>query len=204
MFELLLIIFFILFAWLTTRRLLNGLLLIVAFLPSYLLRFQIVGVPMTVLEGMILITTLIWIIQHRHDWKKVGASALKAKLPKTPYHRWFMATILLLIAATVSIFVSTDTRAAMGIYKAYFVEPLLFFSVFISTVKTEQDKKQIIWALLLGTLPITIFAIIQKFTGWLIPNPFWQAEATRRVTSFFGYPNAVALYVAPLIPLAIY
>lgn len=199
-----LFIFFIFFTWLTTSRVLNGLLLIVAFLPSYLLRFQIGNIPMTVLEEMILITTLIWIIQHRHDWKKVGASALKAKLPKAPYHRWFIATILLLLAATISVFVSTDTRAAMGIWKAYFVEPLLFFSILISTVKTEQDKKQIIWALLLGTLPITIFAIIQKFTGWLIPNPFWQAEATRRVTSFFGYPNAVALYVAPLLPLTIY
>lgn len=204
MFEFLLAIFFILFAWLTTRRILNGLLLIVAFLPSYLLRFQIAGVPITVLEGMILITTLIWIIQHRNDWKKIGAATLKAKLPTVPYHGWLMTTILLLIATTISIFVSTDTRAAMGIWKAYFAEPLLFFSIFISTVKTDADKKQIIWALLLGTLPITIFAIIQKFTGWLIPNPFWQAAETRRVTSFFGYPNAVALYVAPLMPLAIY
>lgn len=204
MFEFLLIIFFILFTWLTTRRILNGLLLIVAFLPSYLLRFQILNIPLTALEGMILITTLIWIIQHRHDWKKIGAATLLAKLPPTPYHRWFAATILLLIAATISVFISSDTRAAMGIYKAYFVEPLLFFSVFISTVKTDADKKQIIWALLLGTLPITIFAIIQKFTGWLIPNPFWQAVETRRVTGLFGYPNAVALYVAPLMPLAIY
>lgn len=204
MFEFLLVIFFILFAWLTIRRTLNGLLLIVAFLPSYLLRFQIGNIPITVLEGIILITTLIWIIQHRNDWKKIGLSAIKGKMPPAPFNRWLIATILLLIAATVSIFVSTDTRAAMGIYKAYFVEPLLFFSIFISTVKTDADKKQIIWALLLGTLPITIFAIIQKFTGWLIPNPFWQAVETRRVTSFFGYPNAVALYVAPLLPLAIY
>lgn len=204
MFEFLLAIFFILFTWLTTRRILNGLLLIVAFLPVYLLRFQIFNIPMTVLEGMILITTLIWIIQHRHDWKKVGASTIKGKLPPTPFNRWFTATILLLIAATISVFTSDNTQAAMGIWKAYFVEPLLFFSIFISTVKTDADKKQIIWALLLGTLPITIFAIIQKFTGWLIPNPFWQAVETRRVTSFFGYPNAVALYVAPLMPLAIY
>ncbi|MBI5022847.1 MAG: O-antigen ligase family protein [Candidatus Magasanikbacteria bacterium] len=204
MFKLLLVIFFILFAWLTTRRILNGLLLIVAFLPSYLLRFQLAGVPITVLEGMILITTLIWIIQHRNDWKKIGASAINGKLPRAPYNRWFAATLLLLIATTVSIFVSTDIRAATGIWKAYFIEPLLFFSVFISTVKTDADKKQIVWALLLGTLPITIFAIIQKFTGWLIPNPFWQAEETRRVTGFFNYPNAVALYVAPLLPLTIY
>lgn len=204
MFELLLAIFFILFTWLATRRILNGLLLIVAFLPSYLLRFQIFNIPMTVLEGMILITTLIWIIQHCRDWKKISASAIKGKLPPAPFNRWLAATMLLLIAATISVFVSSDTRAAMGIWKAYFVEPLLFFSVLISTVKTDADKKQIIWALLLGTLPITIFAIIQKFTGWLIPNPFWQAVETRRVTSFFGYPNAVALYVAPLMPLAIY
>jgi len=50
-------------------------------------------------------------------------------------------------------------------------------------------------------LAISAFAIYQKFTGWLIPNEFWAAEATRRVTSFFGYPNAIGLYLGPIIIL---
>ena len=50
---------------------------------------------------------------------------------------------------------------------------------------------------------LSIFAIYQKFTGTFIPNPFWAAEATRRVTSFYPYPNALALYLAPIVTMLI-
>jgi len=45
---------------------------------------------------------------------------------------------------------------------------------------------------------VAVPAIIQKFTGWGIPNEFWREAATRRVTSWYGFPNAVGLYLAPL------
>ena len=63
---------------------------------------------------------------------------------------------------------------------------------------------KIIWALVLGAIPATLLALAQEFTGWLIPNPFWQNWATRRVTSFWGYPNAVSLFFAPLLPFVVY
>jgi O-antigen ligase len=44
-------------------------------------------------------------------------------------------------------------------------------------------------------------AIYQKITGQFIDNPFWAAVETRRVVSFFGYPNAVGLFLAPLVML---
>ncbi len=58
--------------------------------------------------------------------------------------------------------------------------------------------------MILGALPIVIFAVIQKFTGWFIPNPYWQAEATRRVTGIFEHPLALALFLAPLLPFVVY
>ncbi len=115
-----------------------------------------------------------------------------------------MAIILFLVAATIAVFVSPNKRAALGIWKAYFVEPIMLFVVLISSVKNRSDLNKIIWGLVLGALPVALLAVIQKFTGWLIPNPFWQAIETRRVTSFFGYPNAVALYLAPIIPLMLF
>lgn len=204
MFHLLLFIFFCLFFCLAYRNLVMGLCLIAVFLPSYLIRFQILGVPFTLLEGMILIAVIVWFIKHWGDWSGTIKNFVKGKMPSAPFNQWFLVTILFLLAATFSVFISANLTAALGIWKAYFVEPILLFSVFISTVKNKEQVNKIILSLVLGGLIVAIFAVIQKFTGWLIPNPFWQAEATRRVTSFFGYPNAVALYLAPLIPLVVY
>ncbi len=194
----LLILFFACFFYLASRNLLWGLILIAAFLPSYLIRFEILGIPLTVLEGMILISAAIWLI-------KSGRKNLKSQISNLKnYREWRAAIGLFLLAATVAVFVSPDLRAALGIWKAYFIEPALFFLVLVTTVKNRVEAEKIILGLVLGALPVAIFAVIQKFTGWLIPNPFWAAEATRRVTSVFGYPNAVALYLAPIVPFCIY
>lgn len=200
----LLAIYFLLFSYLVYRRLLWGLILIAAFLPSYLIRFTIFGLPFTLLEGMILITIIFWIIQHGRDWPNVSRQFFKLKPLPQPWNQWLCATVLFLIAATISVWISPQPRAALGLWKAYFVEPVLLFAVLISTVKDRQSLRLVVWGLVLGALPVALFACVQKFTGWLIPNPFWQAEATRRVTSFFGYPNAVALYLAPLLPFVFY
>lgn len=203
MFTIFLTIYFLLFSFLAWRRLLWGLILIAAFLPAYLIRFQVFGVPGTVLEGMIIITLLIWLIKNRKNLKSfpIRVGTIFNFHWKSP---WLWAIILFLAAATISALISPHPLAAWGIWKAYFIEPILFFVVLISTVKNRENLNKIIWGLVLGALPVALFAVIQKFTGWLIPNPFWQAAETRRVTSFFGYPNAVALYLAPLIPLIIY
>ncbi len=107
---------------------------------------------------------------------------------------------LFLTAATISIFISPNLHNAAGIWKAYFIEPILFFFIFIKSIKKE-NLKNIFLVLNLQVFLLGLLAIYQKFTGALIVNPFWATEATRRVTSVFPYPNALALYLAPLIIL---
>ena len=240
---LILSIFYFLFSILAWRRLSWAVLLTIAALPTYLIRFTVGPIPMTLLEGMILVIFAVWLLQ------KLRNSKLKIKNVKfyILHFTFYIPLLLLLLAATISMFVAPDLRAASGVWKAYFVEPILFFLVLRDLLnsklpsQTASPKSQItnnkfqinhksqttnlrfgnwdflgIWDLEIGISPSQIvaalglsilipglFAIYQKFTGAFIPNPFWAAEETRRVTSFYGYPNAIGLYFAPIVMLAL-
>ncbi len=184
-----LVIFSILFALLVWRKPTWAVALIVFALPTYLIRFQIMNIPLTLLEVMILVLFLVWAIKTAYKKQPIILSKYK----------WWI--LLFLIVATISVFVSESRLAAWGIWKAYFVEPILFFLVLINTIKTKKDWGLLVGALWFSALVVSIVAVIQKFTGWWIPNEFWRAEETRRVTSVFGYPNAVGLYLAPIAML---
>ncbi len=99
----------------------------------------------------------------------------------------------------MSVAVSPDIRSAAGIWKAYFVEPILFLLVFLDTIRTKKQIVKSLWALGVSITIPAVIAVFQKYTGWAIPVLFWKAEETRRVTSVYGYPNAIGLYFAPIL-----
>ncbi len=69
---------------------------------------------------------------------------------------------------------------------------------------TTLTPTNLIWFLALSTLSISIFGILQRFTGWHIGNVDWIALQTHRITSFFLSPNAVGLYLGPIVPLILF
>jgi len=174
-------------------------------LPSYLIRFEVGPLPMTVLEGMILILFGIWVVKSFKHLSILTFKQFNFQRLKRWAERWkgLLGTIILfLFSASVAVVVSPETKAAMGLWKAYFVEPILFFIVFISVI--QKDKlKNIIWALAGSSAVVSLVAWYQKLTGNWIANEFWAAEATRRVSGFFPYPNALALYLGPIVVLLI-
>ena len=107
--------------------------------------------------------------------------------------------ILLLIIAFVSAGVSGFSLSSLGIFKAYFFEPVLLFILIINVFKTRRDSLKILSTLLCSAVLISLIALYQKITGQFIFNNFWAEAETRRVVSLFGYPNAIGLYLAPLI-----
>jgi O-antigen ligase len=192
-------IFLIIFAFIAARNLRWAIFLVLASMPSYLIRFQIFGVPTTVLEIMIIVIFFVWLIKNFQflslwDIPRRGTIFKKYKL------LCFFASLFLL-AATIGLFVSPNLREAAGIWKAYFIEPALFFIVLISELRGLKDAKFVISALGVSAFYVSIYAILQRFFGAPIPAP-WQSEL--RITSVFPYPNAVGLYLAPLIPLFVY
>jgi len=211
-FSFLIILFFCFFTYLALRNLLWATAFIVAFLPSYLIRFQIGSIPVTLLEGMILILFAVWVIKLLRGAPTQGqgdmaiSSALKTQeiasaLKRLAMTKWVWLIAVWLVIATIAMFTSPNLRAAAGIWKAYFIEPILFLVIFLNVVKKKEDLELIFYALGFSALYVSAFAVYQKITGVAIPNPIWQAAETRRVTSFYGYPNAVGLYLAPIATL---
>ena len=208
------IIFYLLFICLAWKNIRWGVYAVVALLPTYLIRYSVFGLPATLLEGMIWLLFIIWLVKLKQErnltfnpvkiFKNIVKSPMPAEQDANPLpNQLKLPLFLFLIAATFSVFISANQIAAAGIWKAYFIEPLLFFMIFLYTIKNQIQLKKVIRFLGLTVLAIGAFAVVQKLTGVLIPNPFWADEATRRVTTFFGYPNANALLVVPVVLLTL-
>lgn len=198
---LLAISFFIIYALFArvNFRLASGFLILL--LPSYLIRFSFGPLPTTLLELSFGAIFLVWLWRHsREDWPKILSLVKKNK--------WLFAmTGLLLAAAAVASFVGADIYesrlaaafSALGIWRAYFFEPILFFVILLA----RSETKQIFFWLALSTASISVLAIVQKLTGQFYPPSLWDAQLFGRPTSFFTSANAIGLYLAPIFFLGI-
>lgn len=167
-----------------------------------MLRFKLL-VPMTVLELEILIVFGVWFVRNL-GLLAAGIRNRLAKRTGAIEYPFGPEMILVLAAGLFGVGVAGFSNEALGIWKAYFFEPVLFLIVVYQVVgrldvSLEEKSKNIIWPLLCSGLLVSVLAIYQKWTGNLIDNPLWQASATRRVVSVFGYPNAVGLYLETII-----
>jgi len=195
----LVLLFTILFFILAWRRLDLAVMFLIAGLPAYLIRFNILGLPSTILEVMIGVVFLVWLLKnYRQIFKnfksKIGHSL---KINNRYPFDWEMVWLLLISLAAVG--VAGFGASSFGIWKAYFFEPVLVFIVIMNVMRGRGGRGKILWSLAIGALAVSILAVYQKITGQFIDNSFWAAVETRRVVSFFGYPNAVGLYLGPLI-----
>jgi len=189
------VIFSILFLTLALTRLNYALFFLIAALPTYLIRFSVFGIPSTLLELMILITFAVWFLKR---YLPNLRNLFKKNHERIPYpFSWEI--ILLIILSFIAVGIAGFNSSALGTWKAYFFEPILVFILVLNVYKDKKDWQKILWAFLLSALGIILFAIYQKITGDFIANSFWAQAETRRVVSWFEYPNAIGLYLAPLV-----
>ena len=192
------LIFFACIAW-VRRDLALGTLLFA--LPSYLMRFALGPIPTTLLEGMILVLFATWFGRDcvglrgfASRMKERWAGAVRAE------QALYISLAIFVFFATVSVFVSPVLRGALGVWRAYFIEPALVFIIFLDVVRSKEQFRGMLHACIASGVLIALFAVYQKFTGWHIPAP-WLIE--RRATSLYEYPNAVGLYLAPIVFFAL-
>ncbi|MBI2427088.1 MAG: O-antigen ligase family protein [Candidatus Kerfeldbacteria bacterium] len=183
-------LFVVFFAYLSWMRRAWAVYFIVGFLPIYVIRFELGALPSTLLEVMILVLTAVFVVKkwkHRRKWK----------LP------WLLPVGMLIAASCVALVISPDTRAGFGMFKAYIIEPLLFFYVALNTLHTKKEFEHLLWALGASTLPIAAMTIAQLLNFSYIPAPWNDGFKDLRTTALYPYPNAVGLYVAPIVALFI-
>ena len=117
--NILIFIFIVLYVILAIRRLEWAVILILIAMPTYLIRWQILGIPFTLLEAMILASFFIWfitktefrnLIYGKYNWKKFKANRAK----RIPYP-FGLEIVLLLVVSFIAVAISGFSDAALGI-----------------------------------------------------------------------------------------
>lgn len=183
---------FILFSCLaaTNFRLSIGLLIVA--LPTYLLRGNIGPLPTTALEMAFGAIALLWLVKYAHaDWPKLKELAKKNKLI-------FIFTALFLTGTFIAALTNPNLLKALGLWRAYFLEPIILFAIIAAR---QIDYKFLRDSLAISSISVSTLAIIQMVFGGPFPPSLWDDQLFGRPTSFFTTPNAIGLFITPILLL---
>jgi O-antigen ligase len=165
-------------------------------LPLYTVRFHVAPLPTTALELFILATLVAWIAQRRFPGLKDALIALRTQGWLLPVGSW-------LLAGAIGIVVAPDHIGALGLWRAYFLEPILVFLMLADLVRTERQRSILLKSLIASCVVVAAWAAIQVLTGHGIPAPWSVPPVGIRATGPFPYPNALALFAVPIAALCI-
>jgi len=154
--------------------------------PLYVLRWGLFGLPSTLLEGLIIVALAVFLFKNR-DWRDWH----------WPKYGWLVG--LWLAWSFLCVWVNPNWYAALGLWRAYFLEPLIFVFLALNMIKNRRDWHLMWGAIGISALLVAIFAIIQRFTGWGVPYEYWALGEGHRVTSIFAQPNFLGLFLGPLV-----
>ncbi|MDO8499068.1 MAG: O-antigen ligase family protein [bacterium] len=190
------LLFFISFSLLAWRKFNLALGFFIIFLPAYLIRPTIFGLPTTILEIAFGALFLVWIIKYFKTDKDVIVGFLKE-------HKFFTTCfIIFFLASTSGIFISDMWWYSLGQWRAYFLEPMILFLIILGR-RDEIRETDLVTPLTVSSLSVSLLAIWQKVMGSGFPPSLWDDFLDGRVVSFFTTPNAIGLYLAPILFLPI-
>jgi putative inorganic carbon (hco3(-)) transporter len=170
-----------------------------ALAPAYILRWHLGPLPTTVLENALLLTVVAFIVELWRagiwpPWRNWSAAIGPAwRTPLT------IPTALFLVAGAISVVVAPDRRAALGLYRAYLIEPILFSIVLLSVVTNARRAAAIVGGLAVGASVAGVANAVVVLVA--LSHRDYNVLNTPPVV-IYNTANAVALYLVPLIAVA--
>lgn len=159
----------------------------IAALPLYTVRWHYGPLPTTLLETLTLITVALYVIGR---WR----GGMRRPLG-TPYD---LAVIALLVAGAVAVLVASDHRGALGLYRAYFLEPVALFYVAIDLLRRREHLQQLVVAFAAGSSAFAVMNLVVFYRA-LIANAVYVGQAPN---ALYGDANYVAMYLEPPFAIA--
>jgi O-antigen ligase/ASC-1-like (ASCH) protein len=136
---------------------------------------------------------------YKHGWLVLPRFSVAVDTAN-PFFPYLMPILLWLLAASIAMVVSPQLDDALGLWRAYFIQPLLIFGMVVLTFRHRTEKVWLLWSLGVSVLIIGFTTILQGLGVWSIPEPFASAEVFR-ATGLYPYPNAVGLFVGPIVAM---
>ena len=203
----------ILCAWVVflARDYKKSVIVLPAFFPLYLMKFQVGFVPFTVIEGMVYLSAL-WVFcrflkerfyRDEVDW----ISRIKRLFwddgriwndIKKSFFKLLLPSFGLFLGSLAGLYVAHlygDTIVALGIFKGWVFMPMLYAALVIRVLRSTEDKKATLYFYMLSALVLSIWGVWQVLTGDFI-------TIDGRASGPFESANYLALYIGPCVVLA--
>lgn len=156
-----------------------------ACLPLYAVRWSYGPIPTTLLEHLVVATVVLHLVAR---WREGGLGGLSSW--RTPYD---IPILLLLASGVISVLVAKDHRGALGLYKAYFIEPVVLFYVAADMLGRRSQFRTLLLGFGIGT---SLFALLNI-------GAFLVAIANNTISSgappsfIYTSSNEVAMFLEP-------
>jgi len=212
--------FFLIFTLICVKNIRCGVYAVIFSMSLYLWRFSIFEIPTTVLEIMIYILFFVWALNrirkvlsrdnfYPKSFNKLVYNDIIQNLERALAESFngfrcfrknnFALSIgiaLLFLGLTLSTFYSSNLRTSLGVCKGWFIDPFLFFVVFINVIK---EKRHIISSLASWIFSGVAVSIISIF--YLLNN---DLTFDGRLKAFFLSPNHLSMYLAPAFLIVLF
>jgi O-antigen ligase len=159
-----------------------------ALAPAYVVRWKVGPLPTTLLEVAILATIAVFAVETVQQ-----RLPIEWRGPLTP------PAILFIVAGAISVLVSGDHRAALGLYRAYFLEPAAFFLIVGAVASTPRRAGLILLGFAAGG---AVAAVLNAAVVLDAIRHHVLDLATTPPVVIYQTANAVSLYLIPLVAMA--
>ncbi len=178
--------------------------------PLYLVKLDIAGVPINVLELAILILFVFFLVAELGElWRgSIGARGDRRLWMKGIWakHKWFwLGTGAFLLISLLAVWIVPretmlidgqtlyeSRKVAWGIFKGWIVLPYLYFTMMWFGFRRQSELYTSLYAYIFSVLPLALWAFYQYFTGQFI-------TADSRASGPFVNANYLAMYLVPAV-----
>ncbi|MGI8608605.1 MAG: O-antigen ligase family protein [Candidatus Dormibacteria bacterium] len=157
---------------------------------AYVLRGKALGVPFTALELALVALVAVYIVE------KIVSHEGFPDPRGLPY---FWPIMLLVFAATISIFTSAERTAALGLWKAYFVEPVFGAYIVADVFRSRESLGKLLQGFFLAGIVVSVLTDLAFLFAIAVHRPK-LIEAPIYV--LYNTPNATGLFLGPLVAIA--